>query len=552
MLKQTFIIWILVTSVTSETLSRVKVTPSFRRLGYLATGLSYGHIHGQIDFKALWHAQQQVMHVIDNRLKTSKTNEEMLFIEALRPQLNIATKTIEDLQALFFGQPRHRQKRQLFVGIGMALGLISMGTSIYSATEVTKLHHELTNLQTDFQHVAHKLEEEAHTINKLTKNLETVKATCQIVLGKVDVEMKHISALTNVLGLITMVNTLCAELNAWGRGLELLTNGKLHPALVEHRRLRQAISHIEEKARLAGRRLLHDNGNGIFKAPVSYLATEDGKIIFIVHIALVDQSPMELFEYLSTPVSAKNLYLEITANKKVFATDDRGQAGIEMTQEDLLRCKTEERHNGKTFICTNANLIRNDIRKTCMGAIFFGHEDEIELRCDHTLAREINEDVRQIATNEILIFSKENSTIIEKCKNGTTYQTVMKGLVRKATKPGCEITTREFSFKSQVDIETEENFIRREVETTKFGFLESRTDEKIQRAVEALKQLKEPERIRTDDIEEWINNESNDDWTSGAHLVMSATAGIISFLAVITILYLFVQYRRSRVHNDQK
>jgi hypothetical protein len=66
-----------------------------------------------------------------------------------------------------------------------------------------------------------------------------------------------------------------------------------------------------------------------------------------------------------------NFFVEITAAKRVLATDERGHSGLEMTQEELLRCQTEERHNGRLFTCTNSNLIKNDIRKTCMGAIFF-------------------------------------------------------------------------------------------------------------------------------------------------------------------------------------
>jgi hypothetical protein len=66
----------------------------------------------------------------------------------LWPQIQIATKSIEDLKNLFFGaQHQHRPKRQLLLGIGMALGLIGMGTSIYY-----------------FRHVAHLLTTEAQAI----------------------------------------------------------------------------------------------------------------------------------------------------------------------------------------------------------------------------------------------------------------------------------------------------------------------------------------------------------------------------------------------------
>jgi hypothetical protein len=43
--------------------------------------------------------------------------------------------------------------------------------------------------------------------------------------------------MTNFLGFITMVGNLNAKLSAWGRGLEALTKGKLHPSLIDQQKL---------------------------------------------------------------------------------------------------------------------------------------------------------------------------------------------------------------------------------------------------------------------------------------------------------------------------
>ena len=98
----------LATYATSDVLSTVTVTPSFRRLGYLGTGLSYGHIHGTIDFERILQAHDAVIQAFKERLKTSTSREETSFIEALAPQLRMATRTLEDLQTLFFGYEQLR------------------------------------------------------------------------------------------------------------------------------------------------------------------------------------------------------------------------------------------------------------------------------------------------------------------------------------------------------------------------------------------------------------------------------------------------------------
>lgn len=534
---------------SSDTLSRVTVRPSFQRIGSLATGLSYGHVHGQFNFHSLRRAHQDVVRIVEEKLRTtSPSSDERLFIEALRPQMKIAEKTIDDLQLLFFGGQK-RQKRQLFLGIAMALGLVSVGTSIYTTTEVMKLHNEISDVRSDVRHLVHFLEEEAHSINQVMGNMKTLSTTCKLVLEKLDMHEKQIVTLTNVMGLMAMINTLNAELLAWGKGLEALHEGKLHPALVDHQKLRKAMETILEKARATGRKPLHEDEKMLLKAPVSFMAMADGRIIFIVHVPLIESVPMELFEFISAPVQVRNLYLEVAANKRVFAVDERGQAGLEMSEEELIRCQTQDKHDGKVFICPNGNLVRNNVRKTCLGAIFFNNQEEVVQQCDFTLMKKIKEDVKQIGKNEILIFTAKNQTIIEKCKNGTSYQQILSGLTRKTTKGGCEVTTRDFTFKSLVDIEMNENFICREVQTSKFGFLESLHDEKIDEALEGLKGLKDPKKINVEEMKRWISQKKDQWWAQSATWSLSAMTGSIGIVSVLAILFLYCRYKKRSDKN---
>lgn len=537
---------LLVTLVTScLCLQEVAVTSTFRRLGSLATGLNYAHIHGSIDFRGLQLAQRQVVHALEERMRQSTSREEKTLLDAIKPQLDIATKTLEDLQVLFFGRPSHRPKRQLFLGIAMALGLVGAGSSIYTATEVTKLHAEISSVRSDFQHVAHMLERDAQVVNKLATDVHTVSKICQVILGRLLEEEDKLNMLTGIMGLMSVVNNFNAELSAWGRGLESLANGKLHPSLTDHGKLRHAISVIDGKAKAAGRRILHDNDNAIFTAPVSYLATSEGNIIFIAHIPLVEQEPLELFEYLSTPVKHEDFYLEVTAQNRILAMDSRGQTGLEMSHEDLLRCQSEEQHNGQMFICSNTNLVRNDIRSTCLGAIFFNRQQEVEERCEHLLMRNITEQVRQISKTEIMVFANTETTVTEKCRNGTRFHQIMGGLVKMSTVPGCELSTKDFTFRSLEDIDLSENSVERKIRTTKFAFLKQRTDKEIQEALRSLKEMKEPEHIKVDQLEAWMKERDQDTWSDNMSSAKAGVAGAIGFLAIVAILSLFIKYKLS-------
>jgi hypothetical protein len=151
--------------------------------------------------------------------------------------------------------------------------------------------------------------------------------------------------------------------------------------------------------------------------PVSQLALRDGKISIMVHIPLVDQELMEMFEYLPMPVEVKDFNLEITAPKLIFGINNRGQKGLELSHIELLRCLTEERHNGKIFICPNANLMRHHISSTGLGSIFFNLPKVIEKRCQHLIMKKVAEDVRQVSDHKILMFSTQSETIVEKCRH---------------------------------------------------------------------------------------------------------------------------------------
>lgn len=527
-------------------LDEVTVTSSFRRLGSFGTGLSYAHIHGTINFLNLRQAHREVLRVMDDRLRTSASKEESTLLEALRPQLDIATKTIDDLEVLFFGSPSHRQKRQLFLGMAVALGLVSAGTSIYTTTQVSRLHHEISSLTSDVQHIAHVLEHEAQVVNRLTANMNTVSKTCQLVLGRLLQEENRLNMLTGVLGLTAIVSNFNAELAAWARGLEALQTGKLHPALIDHKKLKNALHNIEEKAKASGRRLLHDQANAIFNAPVSYLATDKGMIILIAHIPLIDHELMDLYEYRPTPVKVRNLYLEITTSNKILAFDKRGQQGKELSHHELLQCHSEDLHSGKIFICPEANLFQNGIRKSCLGSLFFNDQKLIEEKCDHLLSKRTHEKIQQLDQNELLAFMPEETTVTERCSNGTNFLQIKEGLTKLRTKPGCSVTTRDFTFRSLIDINHEENFIQHEIRTTKLSFLESKTDSEIHQAIEAISNLKMPETIRTDEVQTWLSNQNQDRWMTGMHWTTTSVTIVLSMATAAVILILFLRHKRTQ------
>ena len=142
-------------------------------------------------------------------------------------------------------------------------------------------------------------------------------------------------------------------------------------------------------------------------------------------------------------------------------------------------------------------------------------------------------------------------TATEKCKNGTQYHQIKEGLVWKAIAPGCELSTRDCTFRSLEDIDLSENNFQREILTTKFGFLAKKTDTEIQDALRELQDMRGPGKINVDQLESWIKERERNSWSDGTNWAMTGFTGLAGILAVTAILFPFVKYKLSLKANEK-
>ena len=528
---------------------------NFRQIGTITTGLSFGHIHGKINFKKLKFAYKSIIHYVEERRRLTKSTEEKNFIDTLSPQLQVATRTLQDIESLFFKDSATRQKRQLFLGIAMALGVVNTGMSIYNTAQIKKLYSVLSDQREDmmdgFKHVAHALEEEDHAIHQITKNVEILKTTCQYVLERIDNEINQINSLTNIVRVITLVNNLHSELLAWGRGLDSLSNGRLHPTLINPDKLRKGLKETIEKALKFGLKPLHREVSYFYKNPVSYLATEDEEIIIFVHVPLVEADPLNLFEYLPIPKQIGNIFVTIESTKTILATDLQGHFGMELSEMDLMRCQTEDKHNGKLFICANTNLIQNKIRRTCLGSLFFGHTKEVMEKClyfPETLQTR-EEFAKQISIDQIVFFAKEDITLIETCPDSIRTLPNITGLTTIKVPAGCKIVTENYTFKSPIIVDVESDFIRRTIRIPRIPYLSDHRAEEMEKHLEDLKKIKMPEKIHLAEFENWIRQREHEYIRQNVGYVISLASIAIGLIVICVLVFLFLRYKRDRVQN---
>jgi hypothetical protein len=212
-------------------------------------------------------------------------------------------------------------------------------------------------------------------------NVNKIKSATEFTLLKLAEDEKEIIALAQVMKIMAILNSMDAEIASWGRGLDSLQNGKLHPSLINAKVLKKAFQKIVEKARKEGMPPLHQELSSLYKCLVSYISTTDHIIKMFVHIPLTEYEPLSLFEHLPIPQMVDNILLTVEGTRNILATYIKGRRGLKMSEFDLQRCQSEDVHNGKLYICPNTNLIQNNICNSCLGSIFFGNKKKMMEKC---------------------------------------------------------------------------------------------------------------------------------------------------------------------------
>jgi len=482
----------------------------------------------------------------------------LAYIKLIRPQIAAAAEQLGDLRDLFFGENDQRQKRQLFIGLALALGVLNSGMSIYNTHEITKLHSELSGIKEDvvhgFKHVYHVLQEEDHAVFQITQNVNALKEVCRDTLDQVGNNVNEIIDLQNIISIGAMVNNVNAEIGSWGRALEFLTHGKLHPALVNKSALKKGFQSAQEQARKFGLKTLHQEFSSIYRSPISYIATKNEEIVVIIHIPLVEREPLELFEYLPTPVKVGNLFLTIEGQYTILATDLQGQNGVEMSATDLLRCQSEDVHYGKLFVCPNANLLHNNIRRSCLGAIFFGHQEEVLKKCLHFpyLREQQAEFVKQVSETTITLFTEENLTIRQTCFKTTKVLQNITGLTTITVPRGCKLTTEEHTFISPIIIDETTDFVKNVMKIPTAKLFNNTSQEKIEAQLKKLDSIKTPDRVHLEKLKRWIDEEETkiSNQYIGYASSMAAFFGCITMMILFTVLY--CRYRKNHTKKTKK
>jgi len=529
----------------------VKFEHNFRKIGKLAVGLTYAHMHATINLEPLEQSCAELMaHIVKKMMAVDTSVEERKQMESVIPQLQVATKIIQDINLLFFSENPEREKRQILAGLGLLSGLFSTGLSIYNRIELGKLDHEITSVREEtvegFRHVAHVLQEEDMVMHQVMKNVDVLKTSVQTLIIKLSHEYVQMQTLSNVLSVLTSTVNMGAQIAEAGRALESLFQCKLHPSLINAKSLENSIQRITEKAARRGLRLLHEDREQIFKSPISFIAKKDRKIVVIVHIPLTSEEPLNLYEHLAIPTRIEDIFVTIHSEKNLLATDAAGRIGLELAEFEMIRCQVHYLHSENLFICPNTNLLQKNMRKTCLGALFFSEEKEINRKCVHRIRHEVGgEMAQQTGKNSIVLYSDAPPVITESCQKKSRLLKTTAGITMLKTRPGCKLDSENFVFTSPQIVAEETDFLQKIIPVSKLTLFNGTSTDDLRQAYQNLRRMKNPEEINLRNLQNWIEEESKktrENWGQFgiAGLGVAMALGVICYLG-----WMFAKHRRA-------
>jgi len=540
-----FTILFVISLTCDSDVSAKEVTMNFRNIGTYATGLSYGHLNAVINFEKVKSAQKSLLHFLKNAHEKEHMPEKRRFYLLAINSMQVGTTSLERLEKAFFTPTR--QKRQILAVAAGFGSILSLGLSIYNTIQLSRLQNQVDGISEGFEKVLRIFREENAAITMLSSNINHVKSAI-LDLVKEENGMKiELEYMSNQILLMTILEKHNAELSSWGRGVEALLFGNLDPTLMDSTSLQQVLSQLDVSVKQYGLKRLHSDFSSVFKADISYIATSDLKIRIFVHIPLVHQDPISLLEYIPVPFIHDELMLTIESPKDILAIDKLGEVGLELTKTDLLQCRIENTRSGNTYVCPNTNLMRSNIRETCLGSLFMGSEQTLRRKCSHFVKRIEDEEefAIQTGTNKFLLYAKENQTIVKACNNGTHLMTGKRGLKEIIVEPHCHITTGQHYFWPQLRFDIVGDFIAKTTEVDISEIWGQSSNETVSEAYKELDKISPLPKRELNELKNWITLNKQSSMHSAMSFGISIPALVLGLLVFTGIAVVFCAYKKA-------
>ena len=543
------------------------VPTSFRKIGSMASSLSYGHMRIKINLTDLWEHHRAIKEVTTNTLvnlivKTGSAQEN----EAFAPFIESLEKCFEpsDLMAehtktvfatvdptIYNTGPTMREsvrgKRQVLAGVQAIGTLLNLGISLYNTYEISVLNNEVSHIKDGILHIIETVKEEAHAIDTLS---ETIIALNSTVVGLADEIVKsrtRADFMSAFIILYTRIQAKNEEFVRYCEGLLDLLNGRFSPYLVDKVKILSGFRDFRATVQGYGYHLLFDFPSSIFKQDISY--TVDGSILTVlIHNPIVKQDALPLYEYLGLPIVTPSvpdsplLFAESKKGHTILVIDPVTRKGSELPSTFLLGCKTARMASGLVYLCNdNLPIMSSNLQGECLSLLFSGKiTQELLFKACKIVFSSQETFAQQVDMTRFMLYSKVPTKLTVFCaqpgSSGTTNVTLIHDSQLISIPPGCQGEFGDLLLYARDKAFTiEEDTILAPAPTPVTVSASLFPVHHMVNLYKSLKDVKVPEKIDVNSLDRWIKD---DTWRNRASLMGTWAFAILSGFLTIVVGYI--------------
>ena len=446
----------------------------YKEVGELSSGQHYAHLYSLVDGDEAVKQYNRIVEALDSVQLTSLTHskgtagdsiinstfdEFQLKMRTSRERLSWICVEIKCQEKFVNGQfamqLRPEPKRVTFAelwhgfrekreGIGDAFSFAAFGLSLYSISEVKRLHRELQTEGNVVQHVAAELGRESHQIQENADQIQSIRNQVSLLTNfttRSQFRMDRAAA-------ISYIEVFTSNLDAYSAGLEnMLLRKSASLQFFELEAVKTAIGKIQKRARSNGLKLKSASPTELFQERLSWVAYE-GKIGLYFHLPLMEKKTLNLYQYLPTPFQLPNsTFMRPEIEGEFFAVSEKYDRFMIFSRAEIADCNQW----GKVFSCPTRVEFK-DPKETCLGSIFAGDPQFILHFCKFAPWPIKGELVLQVDTFKVMTIvvpGHQVTAYISCYLSNSNRRSPMSNLLLAGTEeveldPGCLMTTDRF------------------------------------------------------------------------------------------------------------
>ena len=351
----------------------------------------------------------------------------------------VNTKKFQLSNEYDFSKKKTKKRRQIVAGILILLGIVAIGTILYSQTQLASIS---VSSDRDANLFAVKKLQEVEVRSKINKKmLDGIVANLHTLSDKI-ARLEMASALFRM----TMTNDRVEkEIRRMINNIETIASLRLAPRLLRTYQLEERLGEIQKRLNQQSYQLATVQLRDILHIPVSYLLFKDGKLRIFIHLPMYRVGTiLDVWRFQNVPFSTiaqpstaeSKIMMRLQVENPIIAVDRTGTMVKVFSDRQLQQCQRA----GSLYYCVRENTYDKTFQKTCVYALFARSTRLVKKNCHYDIipAQPI---VLQLNSTNFLTYQGVNVSAELRCIEKPDQRVIFSGQVLLHISEGCRLIT---------------------------------------------------------------------------------------------------------------